>query len=167
VEVHHAAEAKPEPWRMQSQSCGSAGLLTACFRSAVDFLWGITYSQDNILIIGLIAECGSSGNHSLGARHAQLRSQKKRWALQKGLLPPDLMESMAHDFALTLRQAKMIIERAVKYSEAQNAEKVSVRINKALDELMFCGCFSCFCNEDAETEEVISRREAIGAPPEV
>jgi len=80
------------------------------------------------------------------------------------------MEALAHDFSLPLRQAKMVIERAVKYSESHTAETVSWEgLRRALKEMNLTLDISPeFVKEQQEPEAVVRHRKAIGGPaPEV
>jgi argininosuccinate lyase len=100
-----------------------------------------------------------------------INHERAKELCQKGFITAtDLMEALAHEFSLPLRQAKMIIERAVKYSESHDTETVSWEgLRKALKELdLNLDISSDFVKEQQEPEKVVRRRKSIGGPaPEV
>jgi argininosuccinate lyase len=78
----------------------------------------------------------------------------------------DLMEAIVNDFGLPLRQGKMLIERAVKYSESQKNETVSWEtVNQALKEMDLSFPLSPeFVGDRQEPAGVVERRTVTGGP---
>jgi len=79
-----------------------------------------------------------------------------------------LMEWMVRSFSLPLRKAKMVVEKAVKYSEREGKEEVSYRgLKRALDEMKIDLSIT---EKDVKRlqrpEEILSQALSIGTPSE-
>jgi argininosuccinate lyase len=102
------------------------------FRSAGVF---VGYNRDSqwskYIIMDLIAECAEAPAIIASVLSTLTIDHKKALALcQKGFITAtDLDGSLAHDFSLPLRQAKMVIERAVKYSKDRMRNSILGRID--------------------------------------
>ena len=102
----------------------------------------------------LIYECAEAPTIMASVLNTLTINQERAKELcQKGFITAtDLMEALAHNFSLPLRQAKMVIERAVKYSESHTTETVSFlargkagNISRVMNEYAFgriCGWFT-------------------------
>jgi len=96
-----------------------------------------------------------------------INKEKAKELCQKGFITAtDLMEALVSDFSLSLRQGKMLVERAVKYSESQKAETISREgLNQALQEMDLALDVSPDSIRDSqEPAIVVSRRKAAGGP---
>ena len=136
----------------------------------------VGYNRDSqwtkYVIIDLIYECAEAPIIMASVLNTlTINHERAKELCKKGFITAtDLMEALAQDFSLPLRQAKMVIERAVKYSESQNTETVSwEELRRALQELNLTVNISPdFVKEQQEPEAVVRRRKAIGGPaPEI
>lgn len=96
-----------------------------------------------------------------------LRIQEEKMAAlaNKGFIgAPDLVEQLVQKWGLPFRQAKIAVEKAVKYSEAQKMEQVSYdALKKALEEEKFrLPIGEKFLIEAQKPERIVSRRKSIG-----
>ena len=82
----------------------------------------------------------------------------------------DLMEALVSEFAIPLREGKVLVEKAVKYSESEGTETVSYdALGKALKEMNLPLPVSPDSVRDwQEPARCVNRRKTIGGPaPEV
>ena len=79
-----------------------------------------------------------------------------------------LMEWIVRSHGVPLRKAKIVMEKAVKYSEAEGAKEVSFRsLNKALEEMKLSVALSRFSVEKIQKPySVLTQVQPIGAPSE-
>ena len=86
---------------------------------------------------------------------------------QRGFITAtDLMEALVSEFAIPLREGKVLVEKAVKYSESEGAETVSYNaLRKALKEMDLPLTISPDLVRDwQEPAAGVNRRKAIGGP---
>lgn len=78
----------------------------------------------------------------------------------------DLMEAIVQEYGLPLRQGKVLIERAVKYSEAEGAEAVTDKaLNQALREMdLHISLPADYVSTRQDPRLALERRSAIGGP---
>jgi argininosuccinate lyase len=159
---------------IKAKTAVAQGLLSTLLSLSRGFFVG--YNRDSqwtkYVIMDLIYECAEAPTIMASVLNTLTINQERAKELcQKGFITAtDLMEALAHDFSLPLRQAKMVIERAVKYSESHTTETVSWDgLRRALKEMNLTLDISPeFVKEQQEPERVVRRRKAIGGPaPEV
>ncbi len=96
------------------------------------------------------------------------KSQMSRQAQEEFLGATSLMEGLVHHGSLPMRKAKMVMEKAVKYSEKEGKGKVSYQsLKKALAEMKV----DLLMNEkDVERmqnpERILAQARSVGAPSE-
>jgi argininosuccinate lyase len=86
---------------------------------------------------------------------------------QRGFITAtDLMEALVSEFAIPLREGKILVEKAVKYSESEGTETVSYdALSKAANEMNLSLTISPDLVRDwQEPAPCVSRRKAIGGP---
>jgi len=86
---------------------------------------------------------------------------------QRGFITAtDLMEALVSEFAIPLREGKVVVEKAVKYSESEGTETVSYNaLSKALKEMNLPLPISPGLVRDwQEPAAGVNRRKAIGGP---
>ena len=158
----------------KAKAAVAQGLLSSLLSLSRGFFAG--YNRDSqwtkYIIMDLIYECAEAPTIIASVLNTlTIDHERAKELCQKGFITAtDLMEALSHDFSLPLRQAKMVIERAIKYSESQNAETVSWEgLKQALKELDLAVDISPdFVKEQQEPERAVRRRKAIGGPaPEV
>ncbi|MBN2466712.1 MAG: argininosuccinate lyase [Deltaproteobacteria bacterium] len=132
----------------------------------------VGYNRDSqwtkYLIMDLIHEC-EEAPHIMAAILDTLSIDRERAhdLCRTGFITAtDLMEAIVNDYSLPLRQAKMLIERAVKYSEQKNTDTITWEgLKQALEEMglaLALTADSVINHQDPAT--VVSRRKAIGGP---
>lgn len=94
--------------------------------------------------------------------------QMMKWALQGFSGATALMEWMVRRCSLPLRKAKMVVEKAVRYSEGEKKEKVSYpSLRKALDEMKIQIPITEREVEEVQSpERILTQPSAIGTPSE-
>ncbi|MCX8012397.1 MAG: argininosuccinate lyase, partial [Desulfobacterota bacterium] len=132
----------------------------------------VGYNRDSqwtkYIIMDLISEC-QQAPLIMAAVLDTLAIDKKRAGelCQRGFITAtDLMEALTQKFSLPLRKAKLLIEKAVKYSESQNQETVSWEgINSAIKEMdLKLNLTPAFVAKSQEPQQVVYQRKAIGGP---
>jgi argininosuccinate lyase len=118
------------------------------------------------LILDLIDECFSAPRVMAQLIASLQINEKKMAALcqKRFIAAPDFLERIVQEWAVPFRKAKVAMEKAVKYSEAEGVERVSVSaLKRALQEE------SLGLNIDERTiltaqepRLIVSRRKAIG-----
>jgi argininosuccinate lyase len=97
--------------------------------------------------------------------------QRAKDLCQRGFITAtDLMEALVSEFAIPLREGKVLVEKAVKYSEAEGRETVSYEaLDKALKEMdLQLSVSPDSVRNWQEPAPCVNRRKAIGGPaPEV
>lgn len=144
------------------------GLLSSLFSLSRGFFAG--YNRDSqwtkYIIMDLIYECTEAPTIMAAVLNTLVINHERAKELcQKGFITAtDLMEALVLAFSLPLRQAKMVIERAVKYSESHSTETVSWDgLRLALKELdLTVDISQDFIKEQQEPEAAVRRRKAIG-----
>jgi len=94
------------------------------------------------------------------------KDQMRRWALEGFSGATALMEWMVQHSALPLRKAKMVVEKAVQYSEGEKKEWVSYSsLKKAIDEMKIQMPITKEEIERVQSPEwVLTQTSAIGTP---
>ena len=95
----------------------------------------------------------------------QVNGKRASELCQKGFITsPDLVERMVAEWRIPFRSAKKAVERAVKYSESEGAEKISGRaFERALkDEKISVSGDQEFINRAQNPKTLIGLRKAIG-----
>lgn len=94
--------------------------------------------------------------------------QMRRWAREGFSGATALMEWMVQRWSLPLRKAKMVVERAIRYSEGEKKEKVSYpSLKKALGEMKIQISIAEREVEAVQSpERVLTQPSAIGTPSE-
>jgi argininosuccinate lyase len=158
----------------KAEAAVAQGLLSSLLSLSRGFFVG--YNRDSqwtkYIIMDLIYECAEAPTIMASVLNTlKINQERARELCLLGFITAtDLMEALAQDFSIPLRQAKMVIERAVKYSESQNVETVSWEgLMRALKELdVTVNISPDFVKGQQEPETVVRRRKAIGGPaPEV
>jgi len=96
-----------------------------------------------------------------------INKERAKELCHKGFITAtDLMEALVNDFSLSLRQGKMLVEKAVKYSELQKAETVSREgLDQALQEMgLALNVSPDSISDSQEPAVVVNRRKATGGP---
>ena len=159
---------------IKAKAAVAQGFLSSLLSLSRGFFVG--YNRDSqwtkYIIMDLLYECKEAPRIMASVLNTLTVNQEKAKTLcRKGFITAtDLMEALSHEFSLPFRQAKMVIERAVKYSESSNTETVSWEgLRKTLEEMNLTENISSdFVKEKQEPETVVYRRKAIGGPaPEV
>jgi argininosuccinate lyase len=118
------------------------------------------------LIMDLMDECLPAVEVMSGIIDS-LKIKEERMAIlaTKGFIgAPDLVEKLVQDGNLPFRKAKIIVERAVRYTEAAGMDQVSsAALGKALEEEESSLKISeRFVQETQEPEFIVSQRKTIG-----
>lgn len=159
---------------IKAKTALAQGLLGSLLSLSRGFFVG--YNRDSqwtkYLIMDLIQECIEAPTIMASILETISINKERAYDLcQKGFITAtDLMEALANEFSLPLRQAKIFIERAVKHSASHPAEIVSYEgLSQALKEMNLPLTISPdLVREGQEPETVVSRRKVIGGPaPEV
>lgn len=130
----------------------------------------VGYNQESqwtkYLIMDALAECGAAPLIMAAILETlSVNETKARELCQQGFITAtDLMEALVSEFAIPLREGKVLVEKAVKYSESEGAETVSYdALCKALDEMNLRVPISPGLVEEwQEPAAAVKRREAIG-----
>jgi len=146
------------------------GYLSGLFSLSRGFFVG--YNRDSqwtkYVIMDLISECQQSPTIMAAVLNTLTIDKNRASELcQRGFITAtDLMEAITYDFSLPLREAKILIEKAVKYSESQNQQTVSWEgINLALKEMNLNLKLSPeYVAENQDPKKVIYRRKSNGGP---
>ncbi len=96
------------------------------------------------------------------------KDQMRKWALGGFSGATALMEWMVQSRSLPLRKAKMVVERAVRYSEREKKERVSYSsLKKALDEMKIQIPITEREVEEVQSpERILTQPSAMGTPSE-
>jgi len=136
----------------------------------------VGYNQDSqwskYLIMDALAECSAAPLIMAAILETLSIDEKRAQDLcQRGFITAtDLMEALVNEFSIPLREGKVLVEKAVKYSESEGAETVSYNaLSRALDEMNLQLPISPGLVQDwQEPAAGVNRRKAIGGPaPEV
>ncbi len=132
----------------------------------------VGYNRDTqwtkYLVMDLIDECAAAPK-VMAEILASMEIDARRAAelCQKGFISsPDLVERMVAEWKIPFRQAKKAVERAVRYSEAEGAEKISLNaFQRALKEekIAFLGD-SGFIDKAQEPKTLVGLRKVVGGP---
>lgn len=150
------------------------GLLTSLLSLSRAFFVG--YNRDSqwtkYVIMDLIHECIDAPAIMANVLKTLTVNEKRaRELCQQGFVTAtDLMETLIKDFGLPMREGKVLIERAVKYSDEEHSETVTwPALNKAVKELgLSIPITPESVAERQDPARIIERRKAIGGPaPEV
>jgi argininosuccinate lyase len=132
----------------------------------------VGYNRDTqwtkYLVMDLIDEC-SEAPKIMAEILASLEIDGRRAAelCQKGFIGcPDLVERMVAEWDIPFRQAKKAVERAVKYSEAEGADKILLgAFERALkEEKIAVAADPGFIDSAQDPKNVVNLRKAIGGP---
>jgi argininosuccinate lyase len=98
---------------------------------------------------------------------ASLRVNEKEMAAlcqKRFIMAPDLLERIVQGWGLPFRKAKVAVEKAVKYSEAEGVEQVSTSaLKRALkEEGLSLKVDERFVQTAQEARAIVSRRKAVG-----
>jgi argininosuccinate lyase len=132
----------------------------------------VGYNRDSqwskYVIMDLIHECMGAPVIMAAILDTLSINQKQAKELcQRGFITAtDLMETLVSDFALPLRQGKMLMEKAVKYSEPHITETISWDgLNQALKEMdLPLNISPDIIRDRQEPGAAVDRRKAIGGP---
>jgi len=146
------------------------GLLTSLLSLSRGVFTG--YNRDSqwskYLIMDIVYECTETPPIMASILDTLTINQKRAKELcQKGFITAtDLMEALVNEFHLPLRQGKMLIEKAVKYSESEKTELVSWNgLKKAMKEMnLSLNISSDTIKRIQEPDQAVERRKAIGGP---
>lgn len=95
----------------------------------------------------------------------RIHKDKMTALCQKGFITtPDLLERLVQDWGLPFRQAKVAVEKAVKYSEAEGGEQISLSaLQRSLqEEGLSLKMEQGFIATAQDAKFIVSRRKAIG-----
>lgn len=159
----------PDPLEVIKAKAASAqGLLVSLLSIGRSLFLG--YNRDTqwtkYLIMDLIDEC-LFAPRIMAEIVASLRIHKDKIAVlcQKGFITaPDLLERLVQGWGLPFRQAKVAVEKAVKYSEAEGGEQISPSaLQRSLqEEGLRLKMEQRFIPMAQDPKLIVSRRKAIG-----
>lgn len=132
----------------------------------------VGYNRDSqwtkYLIMDLIHECIDAPTIMAAVLDTLTVNEERAAALcEEGFVTAtDLMESLISDYGLSMREGKILVERAVKYSDEQGSQVVTADgLQKAVTELDLKIDMSASSVADRQDPvKIISRRKAAGGP---
>jgi argininosuccinate lyase len=159
----------PDPLEIiKAKAADAHGLLASLLAIGRSLFLG--YNRDTqwskYLIMDLIDEC-LPVPRIMGEIIGSLSIHKgKMMALcQKGFISaPDILERLVQEWGLSFRQAKVAVEKAVKYSEAEGEEQISLSaLGRSLqEEGLSLKIEQSFVPKAQDPQLIVSRRKAIG-----
>ena len=159
----------PDPLEIiKAKAANAQGLLASLLSIGRSLFLG--YNRDTqwskYLIMDLIDEC-LPAPRIMAEIIGSLRIHKdKMMALcQKGFISaPDILERLVQEWGLSFRQAKGAVEKAVKYSEAEGREQISLSaLKRSLqEEGLRLKVAQGFISMAQDPQLIVSRRKAIG-----
>ena len=155
---------------IKAKTAVAQGLLSSLLSLSKGLFVG--YNRDSqwskYLIMDVIRECIEAPVIMSGILDTlSINQDKAKELCRKGFITAtDLMEALVNDFAMPLRQGKMLVEKAVKYSELEKTETVSWNgLSKALKEVGLPITLSPDIARDRQDPATaVNRRKAIGGP---
>lgn len=132
----------------------------------------VGYNRDSqwtkYLIMDLLQECSDAPLiMALTLNTLEINQARAEEFCRRGFITAtDLMEAIVQEHGLPLRQGKMLIERAVKYSEAEGAETVTDKaLSQALGEMdLQLSLPQDYASTRQDPRQALERRSAIGGP---
>ncbi len=159
----------PDPLEIiKAKAANAQGLLASLLSIGRSLFLG--YNRDTqwskYLIMDFIDEC-LPAPRIMAEIIGSLRIHKdKMLALcQKGFISaPDILERLVQEWGLSFRQAKVAVEKAVKYSEAEGGEQISPSaLKRSLqEEGLRLRVAQGFISMAQDPQLIVSRRKAIG-----
>jgi argininosuccinate lyase len=153
---------------IKAKAASAQGLLVSLLSIGRSLFLG--YNRDTqwtkYLIMDLIDEC-LFAPRIMAEIVASLRIHKDKIAVlcQKGFITaPDLLERLVQGWGLPFRQAKVAVEKAVKYSEAEGGEQISPSVlqRSLQEEGLRLKMEQRFIPMAQDPKLIVSRRKAIG-----
>jgi len=159
----------PDPLEViKAKAAFAQGLLMSLLSTGRSLFLG--YNRDTqwtkYLIMDLVDEC-LPAPRVMSEIIASLQVNEKKMAAlcqKRFITAPELLERLVQDRGLPFRQAKAAVEKAVRYSEAEGAESVSISsLKRALkEEDLSLKIDERFVRLAQDPELIVSRRNAIG-----
>jgi len=159
----------PDPLEViKAKAAVAQGLLASLLSIGKALFLG--YNRDTqwtkYLIMDLIDECFSAPR-VISEIIASLRIHQKEMAdlcRKRFIAAPDLLERIVQEWGVSFRKAKVAMEKAVKYSEAEGGEHITASaLNRALkEEGLGLKMDERSILAAQEPRDVVSRRKAIG-----
>ena len=159
----------PDPLEIiKAKAANAQGLLASLLSIGRSLFLG--YNRDTqwtkYLIMDLIDECLPVPRimaEIIGS--LRIHTDKTAALCQKGFISaPDILERLVQDWEVPFRQAKVAVEKAVKYSEAEGGEQISLSaLKQALqEEGLSLKMEQGFIPLAQDPKVIVSRRKAIG-----